>query len=146
MKLVTDKPGEYPVVWEWMSRKTRLPWSSDVRTIGCMRDDGTISCAVAYNAWTMSSCWMHVAFDTEHAVTRKLWQAAFEYPFVQCGKQAVYGLTPKHIESALAMNERLGFRKIAETVDCLMFEMRADECRWLKGVKHGRQRLSTTGA
>lgn len=81
---------------------------------------------------------MHVAFDSEHSVTRSLWKAAFEYPFITCGKKAVYGLTPKHITEALAMNERLGFRRIAETVDCVMFEMRADECRWLRGVKHGR--------
>jgi len=143
MKLVTDQPGQPPLVWEWLHKRTRLPWSSDLRCIGTMRDDGTISAAVGYNCWTDLACWMHVAFDTEHAVTRKLWQAAFEYPFVQCGKEAVYGLTPKHIESALAMNERLGFRRVTETVDCVMFEMRADECRWLKGVNHGRQRLST---
>lgn len=83
---------------------------------------------------------MHVAFDSGHALTRQLWQAAFTYPFIDCGKEAVYGLTPKHLLEALKMNERLGFRRIAETVDCVMFEMKADECRWLKGVKHGRQR------
>lgn len=140
MKLVTDKPNEIPIVWEWLHRQTKLPWSSDIRCIGTMREDGTISAAVGYNAWTEKSCWMHVAFDSEHALTRKLWQAAFEYPFVQCGKEAVYGLTPKHITEALAMNDRLGFKRIAETVDAVMFEMKASDCRWIKGVKHGRQR------
>lgn len=138
MKLTTDVPGQPPVIWEWMNRQTRLPWSSDLRCIASMRDDGTIACAVAYNAWTEKSCWMHVAFDNEHALTRSLWRAAFEYPFVTCGKEAVYGLTPKHLDEALAMNKKLGFRQIAETIDAVMFEMKADECRWLKGVKHGR--------
>lgn len=146
MRLVTDLPGQRPVVWEWLHRQTLLPWSSDLRCIGTMREDGTISAAVGFNAWTEKACWMHVAFDTEHAITRKLWQAAFEYPFVQCGKVAVYGLTPKHITEALAMNDRLGFRRIAETVDGVMFEMRADECRWLKGVRHGRQGQRTESA
>ena len=143
MKLVTDRPDEFPLVWQWMNKRTRLPWSNDLRTIGCMRDDGSIACAVAFNAWTYSACWIHVAFDTTHSLTRSLWRAAFTYPFIDCGMEAVYGLTPKGNEEALAMNERLGFRRIAETVDCIMFEMRADECRWLKGVKDGRQRQST---
>lgn len=146
MKLVTDKSGERPVVWEWMHRRTRLPWSSDLRCIAAMRDDGSIACAVGYNAWTMSSCWLHVAFDNEHSLTRGLWRVAFSYPFVDCGMEAVYGLTPKALPEALGMNEKLGFRRIAETVDSVMYEMRADECRWLKGVEHGRQRQRTTSA
>jgi hypothetical protein len=145
-KLATDKPGDEPIIWQWMNKRTRLPWSSDLRCIAAVRDDGTIASAVAYNAWTLSSCWMHVAFDNEHSLTRGLWRAAFEYPFVTCGKEAVYGLTPKHLEDAVRMNRKLGFREIAETVDCVMFEMKADECRWLKGVKDGRQRISTSSA
>lgn len=144
MKLVTDHPGEYPVVWEWMNRKTRLPWSSDLRTVALMRDDGTIAAAVGYNAWTFSSCWMHVAFDSPHSMNKTIIREAFTYPFVKCGMDAVYGLTPKGNEEALRMNEKLGFRKIAETVDCVMFEMTADECRWLKEKEHGRQGISTS--
>ncbi len=111
-----------------------------------MRDAGTISCAVAYNAWTMSSCWMRVAFDGPHSPSRKLWRAAFEYPFIKCGMEAVYGLTPKNLDEALHMNEKLGFRRIAETVDCVMFEMRHDACRWIKENAHGRKRISTAAA
>lgn len=144
MRLTTDKPGERPVIWEWMHRKTNLPWSSDLRSIAAMRDDGTIGAAVAYNAWTEKGCWMHVAFDTPHSLTRELWRAAFEYPLITCGKEAVYGLTPKHLEDAVRMNRKLGFRQIAETVDCVMFEMRHDECRWIKEKEHGREIVSTS--
>ena len=146
MKLVTDQQGQPPVVWQWMNKRTRLPWSTDLRTIAAMRDDGTIACAVAFNAWTMSACWMHVAFDGEHGLTRKLWEAAFRYPFIDCGMEAVYGLTPKALDEALAMNDRLGFTRVAETIDSVMFEMKADDCRWLKGVRHGRQRQRTCSA
>jgi len=103
-----------------------------------MREDGSIACAVAYNAWSEKACWMHVAFEAEHSLTRQLWRAAFTYPFIDCGKEAVYGLTPKHNLEALKMNDRLGFKRIAETVDCIMFEMKAEDCRYLKGVNHGR--------
>jgi hypothetical protein len=143
VKLVTDKPGEPPVIWDWLHRKTQLPWSSDLRCIAAMRDDGTIAGAVGFNGWTHSSCWIHVAFDGEHGLTRQLWKAAFEYPFTQCGMEAIYGQTPKNLDDALAMNRKLGFREIAQTVDCVIFEMRHDECRWLKGLKDGRQRRRT---
>ena len=144
MKIVTDQTGEFPVVWEWMNKRTRLPWSTDLRTIATMRDDGTIIGAVAYNAWTFSSCWMHVAFDNPHGLTKKLLRAGFEYPFIRCGMEAVYGLTPKSNEEALRMNDKLGFRRVSETIDCVMFEMRHDECRWIKEKEHGRQGISTS--
>ena len=144
MKLVTDQKGEYPIIWEWMNKQTRLPWSTDLRTIATMRDDGTISAAVGFNAWTFSTCWMHVAFESPHAMNRKIIRAAFDYPFIKCGMDAVYGLTPKHLDEALRMNDKLGFRRIAETVDCVMFEMKADECRWLKEKEYGRQGISTS--
>lgn len=144
MQLVTDQPDQYPVIWQWLNKRINLPWSTDLRTMAVMREDGTIACAVGFNAWTPNACWMHVAFDGPHGVKRSLWRSAFEYPFVKVGLEAVYGLTPKNLDDALKMNERLGFRRIAETIDCVMFEMKSDECRWLKGVKHGRQSISTS--
>lgn len=111
-----------------------------------MRGDGTISGAVGYNAWTENSCWMHVAFDGSHGLNKGLLRSAFWYPFVYCGKEAVYGLTPKHLPDALQMNKKLGFRKIAETIDCVMFEMKASECRWIKEKEHGRKIVTTTSA
>lgn len=146
MKIVTDKPGEPPLLWQWMNSKTRLPWSSDLRVIGLMRDDGTIAATVAYNSWTENACWMHVAFDTPHSMTRNLLRAAWAYPFTTCGKSAVYGLTPKDNTEALAFNKRMGWRQIAETVDCFMFEMLHEECRWIKEKEHGREIVSTCNA
>lgn len=107
-----------------------------------MREDGTISAAVAYNNWSEQTCWMHVAFDSPHAMSRTIIRAAFEYPFVLCGRELVYGMTPKHIEDGILMNERLGFKRIMETPDSFMFEMRADDCRWLKSGKTFSDRVS----
>lgn len=144
MILTTDLPGQPPVIWQWMNTKTKLPWSSDLRMIGLVRSDGTIAAAVGYNSWTENACWMHVAFDSPHSMTRQLLRAAWEYPFIKCGKSAVYGLTPKGNDEALAFNERMGWRQIAETVDCLMFEMLHNECRWIKEKDHGREIVTTT--
>jgi hypothetical protein len=138
MHLVTDKKDDDPVVWNWLRKRTMLAWSTDLRCIGVMRDDGTITGAVGYNGWSEQGVWMHVAFESEHGLTRSLLHAAFHYPFIDCGRAAVYGLTPKRLEDAVSFNRKIGFREIGETVDCIIFEMTRDECRWLKGAKNGR--------
>jgi RimJ/RimL family protein N-acetyltransferase len=116
----------------WLNRRVGLPWSSDLRTIGVMRADGTLAAAVGFNSWTHEGCWMHVAFDGAHSMTRKLMRAAFAYPFRECGKSAVYALPYKDNDEALQFIPRMGFKEIAQTVDCVMFEMKAEDCRWIK--------------
>lgn len=144
-KVVTDHPGQPPVIWQWLHRKTRLPWSSDLRVVGIMRDDGTVAGAVGYNGWQSDSCFMHVAFDTAHSLNRDLLRAAFEYPFKHSGKEAVYALIDKGNDECLRLVRKLGYREVLKTVDCVMFEMKADECRWIKEKEHG-QRLCTSNA
>jgi RimJ/RimL family protein N-acetyltransferase len=139
MILATDRQDDEPVIWNWLRKRTMLPWSTDLRCIGILRPDGEIAGAVGYNGWSEQSCWMHVALDTQHSLNRTLIRAAFDYPFNQAGRVAVYGLTPKSNAEALKLNEGLGFRRIGQTCDGVIFEMRHDECRWLKGAKHGRQ-------
>jgi RimJ/RimL family protein N-acetyltransferase len=145
MQLVTDKPGDPPVLWRWAHGQNKLPWSSDLRMIGLLRDDGTVAAAVGFNGWQEASAWMHVAFDSPHSLTRALLRAAFEYPFVHAGKEAVYALIDKGNKEALRFVEKIGFREIYRTVDCVMFEMFGDECRWIKEKDYGK-RFSTAAA
>lgn len=132
MRLVTDKPGEQQVIWEWMAKQTQIPWSTDLRTIAAIRDDGEIAAAVAFGSWTPEACFMHVAFDTPHSLGKSLLKAAFEYPFKSIGVKAIYGLTPKDFDKAIRFNKKIGFKQIAETVDCVLLEMRREDCRYLK--------------
>lgn len=145
MRLVTDIPGEPPVLWHWMHKQNKVPWSSDLRTIGLMRNDGTVAAAVGFNAWQTDSCFMHVAFDTAHSMTRDLLKAAFHFPFIGCGKGAVYALIGKENQECLRLVRKLGYREIQQTIDCVMFEMLASECRWIKEKEHGK-RISTSHA
>jgi hypothetical protein len=145
MRLVTDQAGQPPVVWQWLHARTRLPWSSDLRCIGTMRDDGSIAAAVGCNGWQTDSCFMHVAFESPHALTRQLLRAAFKYPFLRAGKSAVYALIDQGNDECLRLVRKLGYREMARTVDCVMFEMRHDECRWIKEARHG-QGISTAAA
>ena len=139
MILATDKEGEEPVIWNWLRKRTMLPWSTDLRCIGIIRSDGEIAGAVGYTGWTEKAVWMHVALDSEHSLNRTLIRAAFGYPFIDTGREAVYGLTSKLNLEALNLNDKLGFKRIGETCDSIIFEMRHDDCRWIKGATHGRQ-------
>ena len=140
MRLVTDQQGQPPVIWSWMTERNHLPWSTSLRTIGLMRDDGSIAGAIGYDGWTPSACWMHIALDNEHCFSKSLLRAAFDYPFVKCDLDAVYGLTSKNLHKAIKFNEHIGFRRIAETVDCVIFEMKAKDCRWIKQEEcHGQE-------
>ena len=89
---------------------------------------------------------MHVAFDGAHGLTRKLWRAAFDYPFVKCGRDAVYCLIYQDNDEALRLVRKLGYRELVRTVESVMFEMRHDECRWIKEEDHGKQRIGASGA
>jgi RimJ/RimL family protein N-acetyltransferase len=132
MQLVTDKQDQPPVIWRWMNAQNRIPWSSDLRVIGLMREDKSIAAGVGFNGWQDKSAWMHVAFDTPHSMTRSLLRAAFEYPFKHCGKEAVYAQIDKDNQECLRLVRKLGFEEVATTVDCVLFEMKADSCRWIK--------------
>lgn len=145
MILVSDKPGQPPILWDWMHKMNKVPWSSDLRTIGLMRSDGSIAAAVGFNGWQSDSVFMHVAFDTAHSMTRDLLRAAFYYPFIQCGKAAVYALIGKENDECLKLVKKLGYRPISKTVDCEMFEMFSEECRWIKEKAHGKV-VSTSSA
>ena len=131
MRLATDQPGEPPVIWQWMSRQTQIPWSTDLRTIASIRDDGTIAAAVALGSWTPHACFIHVAFDTPHSLTRSLLKASLRYAFESVGVKAIYGLTPKDFDRAIKFNKRVGFKQIGETVDCVLLELRREDCRYL---------------
>ena len=141
MKIVTDKEGEKPLVWQWLNQRTNLPWSTDLRTIGLLRDDFTFAAAVGYNSWVGDSCFIHMAFDTPRSMTRELIREAFSWPFEKVS--VIYGLTPITKEHVLAFNRRMGFRELHRTDHFVLQEMRVEDCRWIKESEHGRQRIST---
>jgi RimJ/RimL family protein N-acetyltransferase len=60
-----------------------------------------------------------------------LLKASLSYAFESVGVKAIYGLTPKDFDRAIKFNKRVGFKQIGETVDCVLLEMRREDCRYL---------------
>jgi L-amino acid N-acyltransferase YncA len=139
--IYTDKPGDHPYLYSFLAEKTSLPWSTDLRVIGTMRGLAP-SAAVGYNGWVGNGVFMHVAFESAHALTRDLLREAFVYPFITLKKEVVYGMTPITNEEAIRFNKKLGFREVYRTSDFVLFVMTLEECRWL----NGRQKFSSPGS
>jgi hypothetical protein len=127
--IVTDLAGERPVVWEWLHQRTAIPWATDLRVIAWMSPaDGTITMATAFEGFFPGGCFMHTAAD--RPLVRSYVQAVFGYGFDHCSN--LYGITPNKFPKAHALNTRLGFCKIANVGDAVLYGMHYSQCRWLK--------------
>jgi RimJ/RimL family protein N-acetyltransferase len=70
--------------------------------------------------------------DSAHSLSKQFLRAVMSYPFDTVGVRAIYGLTPRDLDRAIRFNKKIGFKEIAETVDCVLLELRREDCRFLK--------------
>jgi RimJ/RimL family protein N-acetyltransferase len=63
---------------------------------------------------------------------------AFEYPFIEAGREVLVGIIPAWNRRSLTMAKRLGLRETHRIrdgfdrgVDLVVLEIRKNECRWL---------------
>ncbi len=135
MRLLTDRPGDYPYLWEWLSARTGLPWGTDMRTIGLADDEGSVVAVMAASTFLRGhQCFIHIAADAP--LTRKFVRAVFKYLFVDSGIKSVLSLShtkDKHVHS---FAERLGFTRAAVLHDTVLYELHVDNCKW---IHHGKQ-------
>jgi hypothetical protein len=125
----------------WMNSRTGWIPSPTARAIKAVDDGGNIRGVVVFNSWTKTSVQAHMAVDTPIA-WRRLVVPCFDYVFNQVGKRVLLALLPSDNARAMQLCESLGFRQAyavrdgqAEGVDLVLFEMRREECRWLKEEK-----------
>ncbi len=101
---------------------------------------------IMYDGWTWSAVHMHSWIATKGTVSREFLREAARYPF-STGRKVLIGITPGNNAPALKFNSHYGFKEThritdgcAPGVDMVIQEMRPDDCRWLRGVKHGRSK------
>lgn len=124
--IYTDKPGDHAYLYEFLAAKTGLPWSTDLRVIGTMQGLAP-NAVVGYNAWVGNGVFMHVAFESPHALSRDLLREAFIYPFITCQRKVVYAMTLITNEEAIRIMTKLGFREWQRDDNVVMFKMTFDE-------------------
>lgn len=141
--MIVSTPRE--PLWAFINARIGIPWSSDFRAIGIVRDDCLMG-VVAYNGFTGRTCCMHDAIDDPTVIDRTFVRAVFEYPFIQCDLLAILAQVDEDNKHALGINKRLGFKEVHRLngaansgKDLIFLQMLRSECRWIKGLLDGKQ-------
>lgn len=120
----------------WIAERARLVIGPGFRAIEAVDGDRTVG-AVAFDGWTPNSVSMHIALDSPIAL-RGLVRKGFGIAFRQCKKEIATCLVLSSNVRSRRLVEHLGFREVfrgrnywTKGVDMLLYEMRADECRYL---------------
>lgn len=135
-----------PAHFAWLEGRTGCVLSRNARAIEAVDEQGRVRGMVAYDGWTVNSVQAHMAVDAP-AVWRSLLRPAFSYPFEEAGKGLLLGIVPAHNKRSVRMVRRLGFRLVHEVLDgwapgdsLLCFELRREDCRWLReDVRRGQE-------
>jgi RimJ/RimL family protein N-acetyltransferase len=130
-----DRPAA--VLWDWLSKRIGIAYSSDFVGLGRVKD-GELIGVVGYNNFTGTSCHMHMAGDHPRWITREFIHAAFSYPFETLGLTMVFGVVPSGNIRALRIDAKLGFRELLYIPGAHpdggihILQMKREECRWLR--------------
>lgn len=129
--------------FSWLLERIGYAPTTDFRAIQAVTPYGRICGMVGFDHWMPNSCQMHVALDTPIA-TRALLHPAFSYPFEEAGKTVALGFVPGSRARSLRLARSLGFTEAWRVrdgwergVDLVAFEMRKENCRWIRKQKGG---------
>ena len=121
----------------WLTERSGYQPAPDFRAVEAT-DGDRILAMIGYDHFSPNGVQMHVAIESPTAIRSLPW-AAFHYPFIQLGLGVVFGLVAADNARCMSLARRLGFREThrirdgyAPGVDVVIFEMRREECRWLK--------------
>ncbi len=126
-----------PAHYSWLAEHAGCGITQDFRAVEVVKA-GRILGMVGYCEWAPNSARLHGAVESPWVI-KYLLRPGFSYPFQEVGVGLLIGITPANALNAVKFNRHLGFReahRIKEGwgvgVDLIVFEMRREECRWLK--------------
>ena len=94
---------------------------------------------VGYNAFIGKTCQMHVVNLKGKSTPRTLICAAFDYAFNTAGREVVFGVLNSANPHAVEYDRTgatVAFSPRDDGGDIVLLQMRRDECRWIKELKH----------
>lgn len=135
-------------LWAFINTRLGVPWSSDFRGIGLVKND-CLCAVVAYNTFTGRSCYAHIAIANPAAIDRTFVRECFRYAFDFAGCLYILATATASNQSSVEQNLRLGFKVIGvlpeaafDESDILLLRMTRNDCRWL----NGKQRISPSSS
>ena len=133
----------HPSDWTWINSRIHILGVED--TAGLMAVDtetNKLVAAVIFDNWTPNSAQVHMVVDKPMVVRHGFVEAVFEFAFIQCKLNYLYGFVPEDNTMALKVNRHLGFtEKIrmpdawAKGVDYIFMEMKKDNCKYIPEQK-----------
>ena len=136
------------VIGPWVCERTGASWNSGRGTaIGKLRD-GKLVAGALYEDWNGSNITCHIAGDAGWADATFL-SVIFDYPFNAIGAKMITAPVCSSNEKSIALVTKFGFNLEAKLHgatskgDLLLFTMRKNECKYLRG-KYGKKLQSTT--
>lgn len=124
----------------WIVAMTGCHATAEFRAIKAIDRHGMIQGMIGYDLWTPNTVWMHIALRTPY-VLKSLIRPAFEYPFIQSKLGAVLCGVISTNKKSTNLVRGVGFREVyrikdgwVKGDDMVIYEMRRDECRWIKGA------------
>lgn len=129
-----------PEHYSWIADRASLVVDDQFRAIEAM-DGARIAGMVAFTGWTPNAVHLHIALESPIAL-RRLVTHGFGIAFNRCGKGVALAPVMSTNRRSIRLVEHLGFRLAgvladawAPGVDVRIYQMRRDECRWLKEAK-----------
>lgn len=127
-------------IGRWVTEKAGGTYHEGNQGIA-VEHDGKLVAGIMYDGYTGASIAMHSRVDDKTKISREWLRQIFDYPFNQLKVKRVSGLVSSANTEAQKVNEKLGW--IRETTladyfpdgDGIVYVMRRDDCRWLKGRK-----------
>lgn len=133
--IVRAAPSEH---FGWMLSRIGYAPTAGFKAIEAIDYSGAIAGMIGYDNWTPNSVNMHVFLERPIA-WRALVRPAFEYPFLQAGKEYVLGLLPASRSKVVKFLSRLGFREqarirdgFAKGDDLIFSALHRDDCPVLR--------------
>ena len=122
----------------WMQKQVDSPrFLPDAKGVA-LEEDGELIAGVAFENWTGSNIFMHVAVNAGVVLTRARIKVAFAYPFLQLKCRRITGLVRADNMKSQQFAEHLGFKQEGrlrhaanDGTDMLVFGLLREECKWL---------------
>ena len=149
MRRVTVRPipcGSPPERFKWLADRIPITLSSQFGALEAVDERGRTVAMVGYDGWTTNGVSLHIALE-HPAALRHVLGPGFGIPFIELGKQVVVATVLSNNARSMRLVPRLGFREVfrgrewwSPGVDVVFFEMRREECRYVRKALREQER------
>lgn len=144
MLFVANSPELKQLASEILLKEIGVQPSADLQALfWASSKTNEIEWCIGYTSFLGKTCQIHVVNFNKKYTPRKLLWAAFDYPFNQAGVETLIGIVNSKNELAMKYDQNLGFKEVYrfegvhdEGGDVVVFEMKKQDCRFIKELKN----------